>query len=309
MTETSPDTTPTEDSGDPSESWRVLMEDAYRRFHDRRLIIRPNFPPIASFAATDRMKAAPGNMQWGWGAVGEVLETINSLNAWGVRLHEWGAWNQVVDSYEDEMDRWEVLYHFLEPLASICMIQPSGFADRLALAAETVLHQANMIVDPTIRDQLDQDTLKPGQSLRRSDRKKQLKRLGKPWATFPAFRDAHAALDSDGYQEATLNFRDLSAHSFPPHLMLGQVARAVRTIVPWPELVEQPDGSFLPIEHPTKKCVQYAMQTMWPLDLAKTRAVNLAEYRKALAAFDAFSALIDELCDRMTAVAEAKVSA
>jgi len=116
-------------------------------------------------------------MQWGWGAVGEVLETINSLNAWGVRLHEWGAWNQVVDSYEDEMDRWEVLYHFLEPLASICMIQPSGFADRLALAAETVLHQANMIVDPTIRDQLDQDTLKPGQSLRRSDRKKQLKRL------------------------------------------------------------------------------------------------------------------------------------
>lgn len=219
-----------------------------------------------------------------------------------MRLHEWGAWNIVIDCYELEDDRWEVLSQFVEPLAFFCMLQPSSLADRLTVASETLLHQANQFVFPDEPDHLDQDNLPPGKTLRRSDRRKQLARLGKQWTKFGAFREALGAMDGKDYQHLTRNFRDLSAHSFAPRLMIGQVVRAIRSIVPSTEMVAQPDGTYLPIEHPAKKGVSYAAHAMPPLDLNATRAVNLAEYQKAVAAMRAFSSLICELCDRMDVV-------
>ncbi|MBN8800440.1 MAG: hypothetical protein J0H05_02050 [Stenotrophomonas acidaminiphila] len=219
-----------------------------------------------------------------------------------MHLHAWGAWNLVVDSYEVEDDKWEVLSHFVEPVAFFCMLQPSSIADRLTVAAETLLHQANCRVSPDEPDRLDQDRLKPGQTLRRSDRRKQLNRLGKHWANFGAFRDALSAIDGRDYRNVTRNFRDLSVHSFAPRLMIGQVVRAIRSIVPWQEMSAQPDGTYLPVEHPTRKGVQYVAQAMEPLHLDATRAANLAEYHKALTAMRAFAALIDELCVRMDAL-------
>src|SRR3546814_2818211 len=61
----------------------------------------------------------------------------------------------------------------------------------------------------------------------------------------------------------------------------------------------QPNGTYLPVDHPTQKGVQYAMQAMEPLPLDTAREANLAEYHKALTATRAFAALIDELCVRM----------
>lgn len=282
--------------------WQALATDAYSRFHDKLLANRSLFPQLASFDAADRASETRGTFAWWWGSDGEVRETINTLNAWGVRLHEWGAWNLSIDSYGSDDDRWEVFYHFVEPLAFYCMLQPSSFADRITVAAETLLHQANQFVFSEQRDHLDQDELPPGKTLRRSDRRRQLGRLGKHWTKFGAFRKALSAMDGNDYQKATRNFRDLSAHSFAPRLMTGQVVRAIRSIVPKTEMVRQLCGGYLPVEHPTHKCVQYAAQALPPLDLNATRAANLAEYQKALAAMKAFSSLIDELCDRMDAV-------
>jgi hypothetical protein len=69
-------------------------------------------------------------------------------------------------------------------------------------------------------------------------------------------------------------------------------------------MVKQPDGSFLPVDHPTRKRVRYAMQSLGPLPLDATRSANLAEYEKALVAMRAFAALIDELCDCTDALPE-----
>lgn len=291
-------------SDDAWQRWRDLTTDAYARFHVTLRSNRALFPSLTSYDPMDRARATSGTWAWSWGAAGEIQETINSINAWGVRLHEWGAWNLVLDSYETDDDKWDVLNHFVEPTAFFCMLQPSSLADRLMVASETLLHQANRRVFPDEPDRLDQDSLPPGRILRRSDRRKQLNRLGKPWAKFHAFGTALDAMNGPDYQKVTRNYRDLSSHSFAPRLMLGQVVRAIRSIVPWQEMVKQPDGSFLPVDHPTRKGVQYAMQSLGPLPLDATRSANLAEYEKALVAMRAFAALIDELCDCTDALPE-----
>lgn len=282
--------------------WRALTNDAYARFHDKLLSCRLLFPQLASFEPVDRARATRGTFAWWWGSDSEVRETINAVNAWAVRLHEWAAWNLVIDSYESNDEKWEVLYHFVEPLAFYCMLQPSSLADRMTVAAETLVHQANRFVFPHQHDRLDQDELPLGKILRRSDRRRQLDRLGKNWTKFGVFREALNAMDGKDYQKTTHHFRNLAVHSFAPRLMVGQVTRAIRSIAPRTEMVPQPCGSYLPVEHPTQKCVQYSAQALLPLDLRITHAANLAEYQKALTAMNAFSSLIEELCDRMDAV-------
>lgn len=283
-------------------SWRSLATEAQRRFHERLLENRSRFPGLVDYAVVERARVANGNFAWSWGGAAEIQETINSVNAWGMRLHEWSAWNLVVDSYEREEERWEVLQHFVESLAFFCMHQPSAVSDRLMLLAETLLHQANRLVFPGHADRLDQDNLRPGQSLRRSDRRKQVIRLGRRWEKFDVFLAALDAVNDSEYRRLSRNFRDLSVHSFAPRFMTGQIMRAVRSIEPWQEKVMQPDGSFFLVDHPSKKCVQYSMGVLEPFPLSDAYSASLAEYQKVLAAMSAFSELVGELCDGMDAI-------
>ncbi len=295
-------TTAGEAAGDSGwERWRVFSAGAYSRYHEQLVAIRSEYPCLTDYAAAKRAASTKGTFAWRWGAEGEIQETVNSINAWGGRLHSWNAWNRVVDSYDSENDRWEVLSQFVEPIAFFCMLQPSSLADRITVTAETLLHQANLHVIPGQADRLDQDA-SPGRPMRRSDRRKQLNRLGQPWATYPAFRDALLAIDGAGYQKITRNFRDLTNHSFAPRLMIGEVTRAIRSIGPWTDLVEQPDGTFLPVEDPKRKVVQYAMHSMQPLPLETTRSANLSEYLKARRVMEDFALLVAELCDRIDAL-------
>ena len=284
-----------------------MVLEAYERFHAVLETIRTEHPGLTRYIAVDRAESTRGTFAWWWGAGSEVRETINSINAWGVRLHEWAAWNKVLNSYGDRNELWDVLNHFVEPTAFFCMIQPSSFADRLSLAAETLLHQANRRASPDEPDRLDQDA-RPGKPLRRSDRRRQLSRLGKDWKSFSAFQQALHALDGDEYRRLTHNFRDLASHSFSPRLMLGHINRAIRSIAPYQELVMQPDGSYKQIDHPTKKMVSYAMSSLEPLPLDATREANLTEYRRARNAMECFIELVDELCDRMDQMPNAEVS-
>jgi len=73
------------------ERWRALTSDAYARFHEKLLSNRSPLPVLASFDAADRANATRGTFAWWWCTDGEVRATINTLNAWGMRLHEWGT--------------------------------------------------------------------------------------------------------------------------------------------------------------------------------------------------------------------------
>jgi hypothetical protein len=288
------------------EKWRSLTAEAYEQFHKALLANRPQFPGLASFAAVERARSTKGNFAWSWGAADELQETVNSANAWGMRLHEWGAWNLVLDSYETDEDKWKILSHFVEPVAFFCMLQPHSLVDRLVVAAETLLHQANRCVFPHEPDRLDQDN-KPHQRLRPADRRAQLNRLGMRWSAFDAFRDALCAMNGKDYRKVSRDFRNLSAHSFAPRLMVGQVVRAIRSVGPWEEMVKQPDGTYALKEHPTRRGVQYALQAIDPLPLKATRLDNLDEYRKAQTTLGALATLVTELCDRIDAHASKDV--
>ena len=279
-------------------TWKALMIEAYGRFHVVLEDERITHPGLTEYAIVDRVNSARGTFAWWWGAAGEIRETINSINAWSVRLHEWGAWNEVIRSYDAEEDRWDVLNHFVEPIAFFCMLQPSSFADRLALNSETLLHQANQSLFPEEPDRLDQDAT-AGRPLRRSDRRKQLVKLGQRWTYFGEFQQALHALDGADYRHVTRNYRDLASHSFSPRLMLGHVQRALRTYGPLQDLMKQPNGSYQHVDHPTKKAVSYAMVSLEPLALEETFAANFAEFQRAHHAMKCFIALVGAMCERM----------
>ena len=286
---------------DAWERWSSFMTDAYHRFQEQLLTIRTLHPGLTPYDLVERAKEARGTVAWWWGAASEIQETINSINSWSVRLHEWNAWNQVIDGYSEEGDKWEVLNHFVEPVAFYCMLQPSSLADRLAVVAESLLHQANQRVSPDEPDRLDQDK-RPGRPPRRSDRRNQLNRLGRRWTNYRAFHAALSAMDGEPYQQTTRNFRDLSAHSFAPRFMIGQITRAIRSIGPKSEMVAQSDGTCLLVEHPTEKCVQYAMHAVEPLPLSTAYSANLSEHQKAEVAMTCFATLVGELCERINAI-------
>lgn len=283
-------------------AWRNLTTEAMGRFHEQLLANVSIAPGLVGYEAAKRARAANGNSAWSWGAAAEIQETINTINAWGKYLHDWYAWNAVVESFEKEEDKWQLLHHFVKPLAFFCMHQPSAVSDRLMLLTETLLHQANCLVEPGYVDRLDQDGLRPGQGLRRSDRRKQVIRLGHRWARFNGFLAALDAINDSAYRKLSRNFRDLSVHSFAPRFMVGQIMRAVRSIEPWPEIVEQPGGGSLLVDHPTKKCVSYTMAVLEPFPLSDACSASLSEYQKVLAAMSAFTQLLEEICDGMDAI-------
>ncbi|MDO9623783.1 MAG: hypothetical protein Q7J46_07315 [Pseudomonas sp.] len=283
-------------------AWRNLTTEAMGRFHEQLLASVSRAPGLVGYEAAKRARAANGNFAWSWGAAAEIQETTNTINSWGVHLHDWCAWNAVVESFETDEDKGQLLHHFVNPLAFFCMHQPSALSDRLMLLTETLLHQANCLVEPGYVDRLDQDGLRPGQGLRRSDRRKQVIHLGHRWTRFNGFLAALDAMNDSAYRKLSRNFRDLSVHSFAPRFMVGQIMRAVRSIEPWQEIVEQPGGGSLLVDHPTKKCVSYTMAVLEPFPLRDAFSSSLSEYQKVLAAMSAFSELLEEICDGMDAI-------
>lgn len=280
-------------------SWRKLTTEAMERFYEQLLSNVSETPGLLGYEAAERARAANGNFAWSWGAAAEIQETINTINSWGMHLHDWCAWNAVVESFEMDEDKWQLLHHFLDPLAFFCMHQPSAVSDRLMLLTETLLHQANCLVVPGYVDQLDQDSLRPRQVLRRSDRRKQIIRLGQPWTRFNVFMAALDALNDSTYRKLSRNFRDLSVHSLAPRFMFGGIMRAVRSIEPWQESVKQPGGGYLLVDHPTKKCVSYSMGVLEPFPLGEAYSASFSEYQKVVIAMSAFAELLKEICDSM----------
>jgi hypothetical protein len=285
-------------SSDFTNSWKDLLIGAYARFHEHVELARSDFPGLVGYEIGDVVAAASGNAAWKFGIPEKIREITNITNAWGMRLHEWGIWQRVLDGYSNADERWEIQYHFVEPIAHFCLFQPSGFADRLVEVAEDALHQANLRVIPGYRDVLDQDSRDPPGRLNRRQQLKQLELLGCRWTAFPAFLQHYREVNSD-YRQRTRNFRNLAAHSFAPRFELGIIGTATRSIANARELVPQGDGSFVSSEVPGRKCVQYDFGLLQPFSLSQARSDNLAEYKHTLTTMSAFAQLIEELCHSM----------
>lgn len=295
---THPDEQPDEDPTSANARWREAMIGAYTRFHELGWSRQKTFPGLVSFAIADDASQANGSFQWSWSVPSAVRETINGINAWAMRLHEWATWIELLPEYDEET-RWEIAYHFVEPLAFFAMYQPRAAAERLLEVAETALHHANCFTVPNSKDRLDQDALKPGTRFSVRQRLAQLDRLGSHWNAYRRFRDLWAQIDSKTYRKHSRDFRNLTSHSFGPRFHTGEILRAHRSVGPAPVTVEQPDGTYQIAEDPTRTCVSYEFGVIEPLEFAAAYKANLDEFRHSKRCIDSLHHLVGELVEAM----------
>ena len=55
----------------------------------------------------------------------ELRELTNSVNRWHGNLERWHAWNNVIQSNEEE-EAWKVRREFVETLVHYCLLEPSA---------------------------------------------------------------------------------------------------------------------------------------------------------------------------------------
>lgn len=275
--------------------FRETLEKAHALFLDRL----EEAPAPADFPLPYGMCKAVMEAEWThiWLAkhmvADELQETINQLNAWREWLHHLTIWTEVIEHF-NEGDAWEMQHYYVDPLAYICLMQPSSVRDRFGHIATNAIHQANLNCDDSYKDRLDQDR-KKSQLLFRDDCEKQLGRIGERWDKSGLLLKELSTLDSESYRQETLNFRNRASHAIAPRFRFGVTNFVTRSIGPRTDMILQPDGTYLEIESTTEKAVSYAFGGTPPLDLHEVARLSLGEYIKAVATFYSYQSLLEEI--------------
>lgn len=273
---------------------RALYERAYSLFLDKLEVASTpkNFP--LPYGLGDEV------MHVRWSRVflaahmvaGELTETTNQLNAWGEWLLHLSLWTDVLSEL-DEQDAWTVQHSYIDPLAQVCLSQPSAVRDRFGHIATNAIHQANLCTVEGHKDHLIQDDL--SRPLSRKDREGQIKAIGACWKKTSAFRQALTSLDTKTYHAATRNYRNLASHAIAPRFRFGITNMVVRTARFPTESVAQPDGSYVLVENTTIKCASYAFGGTEALDLQEVNRLSRQEFDQAVRVFNTYCALLREL--------------
>lgn len=269
------------------------LKRVYRKFVDE-LYHHPDDPgyPI-SYDICEMVRKVSWGTYSGLAVSWDISEIINSLHDWYRQVLNWSVWLEILKSYDGD-DAWHIRMQCIQPVAFFCMFQPSAFRDRLGKLSTQAIHQANLCIDSTYLDCLDQDD-DHRKFLSRRSSEAQLARIGKRWQNYRVFELNLKHIDSEKYREVTRDYRNLASHGTPPHFELGDVNLVTRSIVPWSEIVNQGDGTYQLVEHPTRKAVSYGIGGMQPLALSDMLEINKTQLTLAVAAFHAYQALVEEM--------------
>lgn len=280
---------------------RLLYEKAHQLFQERLEV----FIDTVEFPLPYNLCDQLCTVRWGIPCMelsisNDLREAINQLHNWYQRLVDWLLWIEVLKHFEGN-DAWSIRKRYVEPLAYFCMMQPSSTRERFGSIATNALHQANLTLLSNYKDRLDQD--KHGH-LNRTQREKQINRLGETWTCCAAFLQALRGLDSKNFSSASYNFRNLASHGIAPRFEQGETNFVKRSIEPWSELVEQPDGTYQLVPHPTKKTICYGIGGTLPLSYQAAYDTCAKEYLNALTTFHTYQALIRELLQALASKPE-----
>lgn len=281
---------------------RKVYEQAYTLFLDKLEVVpTPAHFPLP-YGICEEVRQAPWphlpliDQMVSW----DLSETINQLNAWAEWLLHLSIWTEVLDNF-DEQDAWTLQHHYVDPLAQVCLIEPSATRDRFGHIATHAIHQANLCTLDGYRDHLKQDDRK--YPLSRKQVEEQIVEIGALWKGTQPFLEALKNLDTDGYHQATRNYRNLASHAIAPRFRFGYTNMVVRSIRPATEQVQQPDGSYLFVEHPTKKAVSYGFGGTDALDLREVHRLSQTQFDQAVSVFNAYRALMGEMLSALRAKA------
>lgn len=195
-------------------------------------------------------------------------ELANIINQLISKEHRLGAW-EIVTANLDETAFNNVLFEFVEPIATIALNLPVVIRDRIIFATAHLMHQANQALGHADwRDDLPTD---------REIKRRDLEKRGQRWNAAPALLNALDRLATQAdYDAATGNFRNRYHHRFPPRIGIGITGLVTRIV------------------EPGTKRISYAIGETGPLSLAEIRVFLASQIAYANDAYAAFKALACE---------------
>ena len=232
---------------------------------------------------------------------GELREITNLLNQWKGALRRWNAWNEVSNGLPEEV-RWGIEWEFIEPLAFMCMFQPSAARDRFTFVSTNALHQIRLAVDPKTSDELLGDAKPPKYRKSYPSRKQKEEQVEAMAGASPAgttFVAALRALDDDDYAKVTSDFRNRASHAIAPRFSVGITSVVSRERVQRTELQKQPDGTYKDVLVPNMTMVQYGYGGTPALRMDDAWSTNLAQFEIAKRCFFAYVDLLREMTASM----------
>lgn len=272
-------------ANDLKKVYRNFCDELYRHPHDSGYPISYDICAVA--------EKVTWGLYGGFAVSRDLVEIINFLHDWYGQVRRWSVWMKVLRSYDGD-DAWHIRRQCIQPVVFFCMFQPNAFRDRLGTISTQAIHQANLSIDSTYLDRLDQDDDR-GAFLSRRRSEKQLARIGHRWPNYNFFENGLKRVDSPEYREVTRDYRNLASHGTPPHFEWGEINLVTRSVVAAYEMVDQGDGTYRPVDHPTRKVVRYGHGGMEPLALSDMFEINKKQLTLAFAAFRAYQALIEEM--------------
>ena len=226
--------------------------------------------------------------------VSELREITNRLNHWHTSLHQWQAWNTVIQAY-GENDAWDLRSEFLDSVAHQCLLTPFSIRDTFTFVATNSMHQVRMSACTNYPDHLEGDPKKPSdkpKNLSRSQKEKRLADIISIWSEGHVFMTLLKQIDDQDYRKSTSDYRNQNSHSIGPRLAIGQTQHVVRCVQQATEMSRQEDGTYIHKPLPDKMCVSYGFGATEPLDMESARAANLEQYRLARTCYTKYRELL-----------------
>ena len=273
----------------------ALYQNAYTSFMTEYEALAPGKAKPLSYDLSQAAEDAPWRLPFlGFLMGGELRESLNDIHSWADQLVTLQAWAQMLEKNAlNEDDKWTVRRHFVEPLATWCLLQPSATRDRLGNVATNLVHQGRLASEKGYIDELKQD--KNRGYLTRPNREKQLQKIAKVFGSFGTFFSRLKALDDVGFRHTTFNFRNRASHGIAPRFEFGLTQMVTRTKVAHEDLAEQPDGTYQVVKDPLKQVISYGFGGTEPLKFAFIHTITLAEFHKARGVMDAYLLLVTEV--------------
>jgi hypothetical protein len=225
-----------------------------------------------------------------------LRELSNSLNGWRSRIIDLQSWAKILPNYDDKT-QWAVRNACVETVSSFCLHQPYSLRERFIGSVTQILHQANLNVYPSHKDELPHDG--KDKFLSSKEKLDALNKVGDGWRTFSSFQAALLRLSDRDFTDAVRNYRNLANHGIPPNLEYGHGVSVTRRLEYVDDLVKREDGAFDVKTDYSRKRVIYEFGGAPPLTLEQIIQAVVKQYCFAHDTLERLFELMQEICDHL----------
>jgi hypothetical protein len=243
-----------------------------------------------------------------WGSMRDALvryhliELLNGVNQFRTHINKLNAWAKLFEEI-DRDESHDLAISEVQSLAYFCLCQPYAIKERFIHVAIQVLHQANMSSNPRYPDRLDIDPKiahEMGRWHKKQKMLEQMDKVGLQWSGYPAFRLSLDQINSREFERLTHGFRTGAQHTFQIGIEIGITPPVTRSVQPWLEKVQQPDGTFTFVTNSTRMCAAYGLGGIPPLTVSNAVLACVPQHVELVRCYDAFHAILEEAIEKIT---------